>query len=344
MIRSCLLWIGLTVSTAHAAEYRMVHLTNGRVVPAEVKGFTPDAVTLGIPQGTMVFSPELLDKMDPLTEAEYRAQAPWRVAILEFTASTPALESEARTAHMLASRALASIPGVVSGTPADIPGDMRDADRRSLAACRTDLLCAVREGEAAGIDVVMMGQVRETSGKKELRLGALWVKYPAARKRRSIALTGALIDHRSDIYKSQHQLLFLEPGEGSLAQVPAVLAAAPTPKPVTPQIKPVTPRIKPDPTPKPKKPRTPTSQATLRGMAWAPVPGLPHIVRGDNGAFAKSFAVAGVGTAVGIGMAGKATYTKSQFVIASVLSTYTFTTLANHLFWPDKPKTQPPPK
>jgi hypothetical protein len=33
-------------------------------------------------------------------------------------------------------------------------------------------------------------------------------------------------------------------------------------------------------------------------------------------------------------MAGRATTTKGQFIATSLLSTYTFTALANQLFWP----------
>jgi len=331
MIRHLLLGLWLTGTTAQAAEYREVHLTDGRVIKAEIKGFTPDAITLGLKQGTMIFKPQLLERMEPLTEAEFHAQTPWRVAILNFTASSREQEPNARTAHMLASRALSEIPGVVSGTPADIPGDIRQSDRLALSACRTDLLCAVRKGEAAGVDVVMMGQIREANGHKELRLGALWVNAPAARKRVSIKLTGSPVDQRQEIYSSQHALLSIEPPSDTLAAAPVPApVAAPTPQPVKPVVR------------RPPEPRKPMSDATLRAMAWAPIPGLPHLARGDNTAFAQSLAIAGVGTAAGIGMAGKAAYTKPQFIAASVLSTYTFTAMANHLFWPRK--AQPPPK
>jgi len=316
MIRWCLLWLALTAPEAQAVEYRSVHLTDGRTIKAEVLGFTETAVTLGIPQGTMVFGPELLDRMDPLTEAEYRAQPSWRVATLSFTASTPAGQTDAHTAQMLAARALGAIPGVISGSPIDIPGDIRDAQRQALAGCRTDLLCAMREGEAAGIDVVMMGEIRESTGGKELRLSALWVKHPEARKRLSITMKGSPVDHRAEIYSSQHKLLMLAAPTASLATAPAQETA-----PAAPVIR-------------PPVERKPLSEATLRGMAWSPIPGLPHLARGDHSAFAKSLAVAGVGAALGVGMAGRTTTSKVQFIATSLLSTYTFTALANQLFWP----------
>jgi hypothetical protein len=318
MIRRCLLWLGLAVPTAQAAEYRAVHLTDGRTIKAEILGFTETAVTLGIPQGTMVFSPDLLDRMDPLSVAEYRAQPSWRIAILSFSASSPARQADARTAQMLAARALGAIPGVISGSPTDIPGDIRDAQRQALAGCRTDLLCAMREGEAAGIDVVMMGEIRESTGGAELRISALWVKHPEARRRLSITLKGSPVDHRSEIYDSQHKLLLLAAPTTSLAAAPLQETGHAAPVVRAP--------VK----------REPLSEATLRGMAWAPIPGLPHLVRGDHSAFAKSLAVAGVGAAVGIGMAGRATTTKGQFIATSLLSTYTFTALANQLFWPSE--------
>ena len=53
----------------------------------------------------------------------------------------------------------------------------------------------------------------------------------------------------------------------------------------------------------------------------------------------RSLAVTGIGAVIGVGVAGQATYTKPQFIAASVLSTYTITAIANQIFWP-----QPPPK
>ncbi len=335
-----LLWLGLIGGTASAAEYRKVHLNNGREILAEVKEFTPKGIKLGIPQGTMVFPPEDLKTMEPLTEADYRSQRAWRVVILNFTASDPSLASEAKTAHMLARRALNSIPGVVSGTPADIPVTIREAERKSLAACRTDLLCAIREGDAAGVDVVLLGQLRESDGKKELRLGALWVKNPTARKRLSLTISKSVIDHREEVYSSQRRLLSLQPSPVSLARTPAPVKPAQAPVPVPVVRKPPAPR----PTPTPRPPRTPPSAAKVRALAWAPVPGLPHLIQGDHGGFARTLGVASVGATLGIGMAGHATYTRGQFIAVSVLSTYAMTTLANHLFWPESLQAQPPPR
>ncbi len=327
MIRSLLLWTGLGLCAAHAAEHREVHMNNGRVILAEVKSFTPEGVVLALPQGTMRFPAGELQSMESLTEEEYRAQQPWKVVILEYTASDRSLEADAKTAHMLARRALSAIPSVISGTPADIPTGIREADRRSLAACRTDLLCAIREGEAAGVDVVMLGQVRESGGKKELRLGALWVKHPVARKRLTIALTQPTVQHRAEIYASQHRLLQLDPPPVAVAAVP--IQAQPAPAPAA--------EVREAPSP-----RQPPSATRVRAMAWAPIPGLPHLLRKDHGAFARSLGVAAVGTGLGIGLAGHATYTRGQFITMSVVSSYAITTLANHLFWPAEP--QPPPR
>jgi hypothetical protein len=306
----CIVGLLLSGSTANATEYRTVHLINSRVLKAEIQGFTPEAVTLGIPQGTMVFKPEMLDHMEPLTEAEYSAQPSWRVVILDFTASRPELEADARTANMLAARELSAIPGIVSGSPATIPGPVSKRSRQALAKCKTDLLCALREGEAAGIDVVMMGQIRQDGAERELRLGALWVSHPEARKRVSIALKGSPVAQRSEIYTSQHRLLFLQPPQGSLASAP------------TPQLAPV-PQA---------KPTAPPSASTLSRMAWAPIPGLPHLMRKDYDASMRALTLAGLGAAAGIGVAGRASTTRAQFVGMSLVSTYTFTVLANHLF------------
>ena len=352
MIAGLVIWMGLATSTADAAEYREVHLSNGRVIKAEVRAFTPQGVTLGIPQGTMNFPADQLESMEPLVEAEYRSQEPWKIAIMNFTSSDPQLESDARTAHMLARKALSSIPATISGTPLDIPGSFRDADRRALAACKADLLCLIREGEEIGIDVVIRGEMRLNDGEKELRLSALWVEHPTARTKRSIPVVHPLIQHRSEIYESQHTLLSLTAPTHSLAK-----ATVPAPAPVPQQAAPAAPipvpalsaapapEVRKPPKPKPSRaPRTPPSAAAVRAMAWAPVPGLPHLARGDHGAFARSLGVASAGTAIGIGLAGQATYTRGQFVTVSVLSTYAITTLANHLFWPDKTAPQPPPK
>lgn len=336
MIRQALTLILLGVGTAHAAEYREIYLTDGRVLKAEIKGFTPDAVTLGIPQGTMVFKPDLLDKMEPLTQPDYQKQPNWRVAILNFTASEQQDVPQARTAHMLALRAISEVPRVTSGTPSDIPGDIHASVRLALSACRTDLLCAVKQGEAAGIDVVIIGEIRRSGETRELRMTSLWVNAPAARKRASVKLTGTAVDHRAEIYASQHDLLWLEPPKGAETSLPTptpVASKTPTPVPVS------KPTVQPTVRRQPPKPSTPMSEATLRKLAWAPVPGLPQLIRKDAPAFGKSLAVTGIGAVIGVGVAGQATYTKPQFIAASVLSTYTITAIANQIFWP-----QPPPK
>jgi len=331
MKRQFLLALMFAQGVAHATEYRAVELDNSRTIFAQIQKITGEAITLGIPQGTMTIAPSELVSMEPLSTEDYQRQAPWRVVILPFSADEAEDLPDARTAQMLAQRALSDIPAVVSGTPEEIPGDIRAADRRSLAACRTDLLCAIRAGEEAKVDVVVLGEIRRGSQGKELRMGALWVAHPKARKRASISLKNSPIDQRREIYSAQFTILFLDPP--SEDQVAAAPQPVPVPVPAPVVTKPMKPAAS-TPASIPKQPRGPLAPSTVRALAWTPIPGLAQLARKDSLGFAGSLGVTGVGAALGIGMAGQATYTKGQFITMSVLSTYAATVLANHLFLP----------
>ena len=63
-----------------------------------------------------------------------------------------------------------------------------------------------------------------------------------------------------------------------------------------------------------------------------PVPGLPAAAQKDMTGFGASLAVAGAGAAAGVAISGSATTSTAQFVTVSLLSSYTATVLANHLF------------
>jgi hypothetical protein len=129
------------------------------------------------------------------------------------------------------------------------------------------------------------------------------------------------MDHRDEIYRAQYEVLFLEPPSRDQPE-PMVRAPVPVVTSVPKQTQPS----------RAPKSWQPPSQTTLNRMAWAPVPGLPSLAQRDMAGFGAALGVAGVGASVGVAVAGAATTSTAQFVTMSLLSSYTATVLANHLF------------
>ena len=308
MIQGLLALLLMTGTDAAAAEYRSITISNGRSIPAEVKGMTATEIVLDTPQGTVRVPSADLQSMDGLTEEEYAALKPWKVVLLPFAVNDDAANDDADMASMLALRILSSIPNVDPKTIDDLPDSVGESAKRSLALCRTDLQCAVRHGQIVGADVVVMGQVTLNDEQNTLSLGAVFIDAPAARKRVPIHYEGSLVSKRMDIAKAQYQALFLEPAEITLPE-PVVTA----PPAITKQ-----------------KPAS--KDADIAKLVWAPIPGITAIKQGDTKSFATALGVVGVGTAASVYVAGHATYTAPQMTAMTVLSSYGLTVLANHVF------------
>jgi hypothetical protein len=313
MTRSLLVGILLAGSPAWAAEYRSITLANGRVVPAEIQGITSTAMTLTTPQGIMEIPPEDLRAMDAMSEKDYNAVEPWTVLVLPFANDESAgAQDDADTAQLYVLRVLKSIPAIAPITLDALPPSVPENTRRALSLCRTDLQCATRHGEMVGADVVVMGDLRETSSGKTFSLGAVFVDSPSARMRKEIAYTPPLLSMRSAITAAQYEVLFLQqPTEQAIIESPVIVQSVPPPQDAI---------------------STSSRDMDLTRLAWAPVPGITALKSGNTAGFATALGAVGAGTAASVYIAGHATYSAPQLTAVSVLSTYGLTVLVNHMF------------
>jgi hypothetical protein len=309
MIQGLFALLLITSTHANAAEYRSIAISNGRRIPAEVKGMTATEMVLDTPQGIVKIPSVDLLSMDALTEEQYADLEPWTVVILPFSTNQPDGKDDAKMASMLALRILRSIPNIAPQTIEDLPDSVGESAKRSLALCGTDLQCAVRHGQIVGADVVVMGQLTVATEQNTLSLGAVFIDAPAARKRIPIHYQGPLVAKRMEIAEAQYQVLFIEPDEITL---PESVVTAPPP---------------------PSQPAIPASMnSDMAKLVWAPIPGITALKQGDTKSFATALGVVGVGTAASVYVAGRATYSAPQMTAMTVLSSYGLTVLANHVF------------
>jgi len=310
MIRSLLVGMLLASSPAWAAEYRAITLANGRVIPAEIQGITATSMTLATPQGIVEISPQELQAMDAMSEAEYAANKPWTVLVLPF-ASDDSLgtKDEAATAQLYSLRVLKSIPAVVPITIDSLPPSVPENTQRALSLCKTDLQCATRHGETVGADVVIMGALRGSGAEKTFSLGAVFVDFPSARMRKEIQYSPPLLNNRAAMTAAQYEILFLQQ-----PKIQAIVETVPViTEPEPPQV-------------------TSKNGPDLNRLAWMPVPGITALQSGNTTGFVSALGAVGVGTAASVYVAGHATYSAPQLIAMTTLSTYGLTVLANHIF------------
>jgi len=313
MIRSILIafWLGST--SAWATEYRSITLANGRVVAAEIQGITATSMTLVTPQGVVEISPQDLRTMEPLSEEAYQALPPWKVLVLPFSndESTRA-KDDANMAQLYSLRVLKSIPAVAPLTIEDLPPSVPENTRAALALCGTDLQCATRNGEIVGVDVVVMGDLRQKGTEIDFRLGGVFVNTPSARERDEFSYSSSLIEHRRTLTNAQYKVLFLNAPEGdTISLEPLVTKQQEVPDPMDP-----------------KK----VVASNMERLAWAPVPGITALKTGNTAGFASALGAVTLGTAASVYVAGHATYSAPQMVAVSTLSSYGLTVLVNHIF------------
>jgi hypothetical protein len=311
MNRSILSLALLWTAPAAAGEFRTITLSNGRTVPAEILEMTATEMVLRTAQGELHIAPSDLRSMDPLSPDEFAKTAPWSVLVLPFKADQAAAE-DAELARMLSLRVLQSIPAIRPVTVADLPSTVTDETRSALAGCGTDLGCVIQHGAEVGADVVVMGRIESTLDAKLLNLGAVFVKAPDARHRKSIRYQDPLISQRAALTTAQYEVLFLAP--------PAD-AALPSAVDLTVSVPAITPDI--------TKIKTAPSLDTL---AWVPVPGITALRADNKAGFATAVGIVGVGTAATVALTGHATYSATQMAGMSALTSYGLTVLVNHIF------------
>jgi hypothetical protein len=313
MNRSILSLALLWTAPAAAGEFRTITLSNGRTVPAEILEMTATEMVLRTAQGELHIAPSDLRSMDPLSPDDFAQTEPWSVLVLPFKAVQAADEDEdAELARMLSLRVLQSIPAVRPITVADLPPTVTDETRSALAGCGTDLGCVIQHGAAVGADVVVMGHIEATLDAKLLNLGAVFVKAPDARHRKSIRYQDPLISQRSAITTAQYEVLFLAPPAD--APLPSALDLTVSVPAITPDIT----KIKTAP--------------PLDTLAWVPVPGITALRADNKAGFATALGVVGVGTAATVALTGHATYSATQMAGMSALTSYGLTVLVNHIF------------
>ena len=138
-------------------------------------------------------------------------------------------------------------------------------------------------------------------------LGAVFVNAPSARKRIEIPYQTPLISQRKGLTDAVYQTLFLRP---PMVQPPPITPAVPQQTPVDTQ---------------------PTA-VDFETLAWAPIPGITALKRGNQAGFATALGAVTAGTAASVYIAGQSTYSAPQMIALSGLSAYGLTVLVNHIF------------
>ena len=312
MIRTLMVGLFLSSSSVWAAEYRSITLADGRVVAAEIQGITSTSMTLATPQGIVQISPQDLRTMESMSVEDYSQLEPWKVLVLPFVDDeSEGANEDAQMAKLYALRVLKSIPAVAPLTIDDLPETVPENTRGALSLCGTDLQCATRNGDTVGVDVVVMGDIREKDEAKIFSFGAVFVNAPSARKRVEIPYTSPLINQRKDLTEAVYKSLFLNTPE--TVTVPTSIEPMVTKQEALPAQKPKTER-------------------SIDALAWTPVPGITALKGGNSAGFATALGTVTVGTAASVYIAGQATYSAPQMVAVSALSSYGLTVLVNHIF------------
>ena len=296
----------LTSTPTWAAEYRTITLANGRTVPAEIGEITATEMVLTTPQGEVRIAPNDLRSMEPLAADAYAAYPPWRVLVLPFTGLD---DDDGETARLYVKRVVEGIPAVQSVVIDDLPPSVGETTRRALAICGTDLQCATRHGEAAGVDIVVMGQTSSTDAGNRLDVGAVFVETPEARQRESILYEDSILSHRASILKATYTALFLTPPNNPTMPDAAVVEAAIAPPRVSGAL-----------------------TSPINNLAWVPLPGITAYRQGDTAQFATALGIVGAGTAASVAWSGHAAYSAPQMVAMNAMTAYGLTVLVNHVF------------
>ena len=194
---------------AREPQYRILELTDGRTLTAEILGTEATGLALRTPQGDSLVSFELLVDMEPTDAAGYEAQPDWVVYV--------AVEPSLMDATMAMYEA---IPGV-SAHPVGAAVHGLSADEAAAAlACDGDLQCLVDATSGVGWMWVVTSDT-DSEGRPVLKGGATH-----GRTRTSVPLPDT---SRNALWSGVHQAIALSPP--SKGPPPAVKGSGSTPEP-----------------------------------------------------------------------------------------------------------------
>lgn len=288
----------IAADVAAAGEYRVFTLADGRVLVAEVLATEASGLRVRVPQGeTYVPFTQLVDMVD-VDEAKYREQDDWYVYVAA---------SEMYRSGFVAT--FEAVPNLrVLGTRGT-EGVVRAEQLVKADACGTDIECVVDAltqpavwywvvvGELRGSEMVLQGAVTSGGTRTEERAPLM---DPDAVRRATYEVIG-----------------LVPPPKETVVVVPTPVPS-PRPKPVR----------------EPREPRAPgvIGRERVTALSFAPVPGMPSLVRKDWAGFGMAVATVVPATAAWVGVSGKVAQSAPQHVALGLGGFYVSTVLANQVF------------
>lgn len=274
-------------------EYRVFTLADGRVLVAEVLATEASGLRVRVPQGeTWIPFTELMD-MVPVDREKYEAQEPWGLFLASDAAYRPGFLAIYEGLPSLV------IAGEEEGEPLLTPEQTAAA-----VACDVDLECIV--DALAATPRWMWVVVARMEGGEATFEGAV----STGATRTSASAPRVDIEAVND---AAWDALGLEPAP----EEPA--AAVVAPEPVVPVAPP--PRI-----------REPMDRDRVLALSFAPLPGLPSLVQGDEAGFGLAVATVVPATVLWVGATGKNSQSPLQHALLGAGGYYAATVVANQVF------------
>lgn len=357
LVLGALLW----GAPAAAQEYRRVSIADGRQVVARIEGTTATGLNLAIPQGRLEVRFDQVVSLEEVTAGVYQAQEPWTVVVVPPLAQDLARAPELAELLLVAAQ---DLPATTVTTP-DRLSRLDQAERAAFAACGSNASCLQGYLDLSGATAVVSAKVAGTDAAPEIVVGAIYRQAPRSRREVGLARPASGADYQGILRQAVETALHLQarpvalpPAQPTPAPLPPVQPPAeepvadgtplppadppsdPAPLPAPPEQQPAPepPAADPaaadpaaaDPAPgQPPAARGGPSDATLRALAWVPLPGTPSLARKDWGGFAASMGVALPGSALMVGIAGQASFTREQLIATGVGSFYILTVAMN---------------
>lgn len=345
------------------AQYRRITLVDGRVYVGIVLQADADGLMVELPQGRMKLAPEQVFGLAEVEPNTFTEQPPWRVVVVPFITSNPALKEAAHELLAQVIQALNGLPAVHAYSPDDLTGPLTRIEVETLDSCGVDSNCAAPLARTAGATLAMQGAVEAGEpGHLTLTLSSVYSDAPRAQKMVTVDLAGSDAERQAALRRGLAEALDLAPDGWGNAPPPAATSAfAEAAEPPTgpgvadrraeleasasaaststapPE---TTTAASADPANSPPSagtdaslpglaPPEPNDPRMVRWMAWTPVPGLPSLARRDLKGFAISWAVVVPSTALAVGLASKVATGNAQFTALSLFSYYAITAATN---------------
>ena len=338
-MRGLLLALGLGLAApVHAAEYRQLELSDGRVLTAEVVESTATGLRLQMPQGGAFLRYEQILALEDVDQTAYDAQEPWRVAVIPLLSSEAAFLREIGPATRLLEEHVRGFEHVELVEEDELVASLGSDGMATLQACGVDPSCAAPFAQEAGVTIFLMGELAtEDDATSVLLLASAWADHPRAQRVVRSEYPDDDATAAAQTLGGVYSALHLDPDADRIAAVAAAADPADAPTPAEPDPDPVA-EATATPAPEgaasstgPVAPPPTYGERATRALAFVPVPGFPSLLQRDLESFGYAWAGVVPATAAVVYVSGHAASRRGQFLLLSVAGYYGVTVAANQV-------------